>query len=48
MKILINDCYGGYNLSTEAYQWLIKDGVDWEIKEYRGAEHIAERHRTWS
>jgi len=25
----------------------IPDGVDWEIDEYDGLEHIAERHRTW-
>ena len=25
----------------------IPDGVDWEIKEYDGWEHIAEKHRTW-
>lgn len=26
----------------------IPDGVDWEIGEYDGWEHIAEKHRTWS
>lgn len=26
----------------------IPDGVDYEIEEYDGAEHIAEKHRTWS
>jgi hypothetical protein len=26
----------------------IPDGVDWEINEYDGWEHIAEKHRTWS
>ena len=25
----------------------IPDGVDWEIDEYDGYEHIAEKHRTW-
>ena len=25
----------------------IPDGVDWEIDEYDGFEHIAEVHRTW-
>lgn len=25
----------------------IPDGVDWEIDEYDGSEHIAEKHRTW-
>lgn len=26
----------------------IPDDVDWEIHEYDGIEHIAEKHRTWS
>lgn len=26
----------------------IPDGVEWEIKEYDGDEHVAEVHRTWS
>lgn len=26
----------------------IPDDVEWEIKEYDGMEHIAEKHRTWS
>lgn len=26
----------------------IPDGVDWEIEEYDGKEHVAEAHRTWS
>ena len=26
----------------------IPDDVDWEICEYDGNEHIAEKHRTWS
>jgi len=25
----------------------IPDDVDWEISDYDGREHIAERHRTW-
>jgi hypothetical protein len=25
----------------------VPDGVEWEIDEYDGREHIAERHRTW-
>ena len=25
----------------------IPDGVDWEIAEYDGMEHVAEKHRTW-
>lgn len=26
----------------------IPDGVEWEIDEYDGREHIAEKHQTWS
>lgn len=26
----------------------IPDGVDWQIEEYDGNEHVAETHRTWS
>lgn len=26
----------------------IPDDVDWELDEYDGMEHIAEKHRTWS
>lgn len=26
----------------------IPDDVEWEISEYDGREHIAEKHRTWS
>ena len=25
----------------------IPDDADWEISEYDGAEHVAEKHRTW-
>jgi len=25
----------------------IPDGVDWQIEEYDGNEHVAEKHRTW-
>lgn len=25
----------------------VPHGVEWEIHEYDGAEHIAEKHRTW-
>lgn len=26
----------------------VPDGVEWEIEEYDGNEHVAEKHRTWS
>jgi hypothetical protein len=26
----------------------IPDGTDYEISEYDGNEHIAEKHRTWA
>jgi hypothetical protein len=26
----------------------IPDGIEWEVHEYDGMEHIAEKHRTWS
>jgi MinD superfamily P-loop ATPase len=25
----------------------VPDGVDWQIEEYDGSEHVAEAHRTW-
>lgn len=25
----------------------VPDGVEWEIDEYDGSEHVAEKHRTW-
>ena len=88
MKVVINNCFGGFGLNSEAmaeycrrkgvekvrdhriprddtdlvalvekggadtrYSRLvvieIPDGVDWQIEEYDGLEHIAEAHRTW-
>jgi hypothetical protein len=26
----------------------VPDDVEWEIAEYDGSEHVAEKHRTWS
>jgi hypothetical protein len=26
----------------------IPDGIEWEVHDYDGIEHIAEKHRTWS
>lgn len=26
----------------------VPDDVEWEIDEYDGTEHVAEKHRTWS
>ena len=25
----------------------IPDGIEWEVEEYDGSEHVAEKHRTW-
>ena len=25
----------------------VPDGIKWQIEEYDGSEHIAEKHRTW-
>jgi hypothetical protein len=90
MKVVINDCHGGFGLTDDAlneykdrkgitdpnfyyydiprdcpvlvemvergnvdsrYSDLkvveIPDDVNWYIEEYDGAEHIAEKHRTW-
>lgn len=91
-KIVINTCYGGFNLSDaavaeyanrkgipvdEVMHWEIpRDDTDlvavveqlggnmgygtelkvvtipadvqWQIDEYDGIEHVAEKHRTWS
>lgn len=32
-----------------AYLYIVEipDGVEWEIEEYDGLEHVAEQHRTW-
>lgn len=85
-KIVINACFGGFELSEKAvsllgesyaYEWDIQrddpelvrvvealgeeangecaqlkviqipEDVAWEIKEYDGSEHVAEKHRTW-
>ena len=32
MKVVINKCYGGFSLSGEAYEWLIKN-KNWTITE---------------
>ncbi|WAP91179.1 hypothetical protein [Vibrio phage vB_VviC_ZQ26] len=91
MKIVINRCFGGFELSREAYGFMgidwdgfgykfsgdeertnpklvecveslgnaasgqlaelkvveIPDGVDFEICDYDGLEHVAECHRIW-
>ena len=91
-KIVINTCFGGFGLSSEAFERYkelsgrqndsfyddeicrndpnlvrvvgemgskasglyanlevveIPDGVDWQLEEYDGNEHVAEAHRTW-
>lgn len=100
MKIVINNCFGGFSISKAAAEFMaykgneaaikmlaepgrfhgydvdrqdpdlvaavetlgkaanggcaelkvveIPDGVEWEIQEYDGNEHIAEKHRVWS
>ena len=35
MKIVLNKCYGGFRLSEEAYEWLIKN-KNWEVTSYQG------------
>ena len=90
MKVVINDCYGGFGLTDAALNeykirkgitdenfWYyniprdcpvlvemveqgdaggvysdlkiveIPDDVNWEVVQYDGLEHIAEKHRTW-
>jgi len=32
-KIIINKCYGGFGLSDEAYEWLMKN-KGWRVTEY--------------
>lgn len=93
MKVVINQCYGGFSLSKAAIEEYAKrsgklesefydryidrddkdlvaiveemgeaangscadlnvveipDGISWQIEEYDGYEHVAEKHRTWS
>lgn len=42
----------GSDVASDAYGRLvvvdIPDGVQWQIEEYDGSEHVAEVHRTWS
>ena len=33
MKVVINDCFGGFGLSKVAYEWLIKE-KGWIVTEY--------------
>lgn len=37
MKVLANSCFGGFGLSTEAHEWLIKN-KGWKVTEY-GADN---------
>ena len=39
------ELYG--NRGTRLVVVEIPDDVDWEISDYDGREHIAEKHRTW-
>jgi len=38
--------YGGRGSRLKVVE--IPDDVDWEISNYDGQEHVAERHRTWA
>ena len=40
------ELYGGRSSRLRVVE--IPDDVDWEISDYDGQEHIAEKHRTWS
>lgn len=45
MKVVINRCYGGFGLSTEAKEWLLERGVLKAVVEYTvpwGYSHIAD------
>lgn len=42
----LGDKAGGKYASLKVVE--IPDGVDYEISEYDGNEHIAEKHRTWA
>ena len=33
MKVLVNRCFGGFGLSTEAHEWLIKH-KGWKVTQY--------------
>lgn len=37
MKIVINKCYGGFGLSDEAHEWLIKNR-NWKVTKYKNNE----------
>ena len=41
----LGDKANGQFASLEVVE--IPDGIQWEIEEYDGSEHIAESHRTW-
>jgi len=34
MKVLINDCFGGFGISTEGFEWLIKN-KNWKVTEFK-------------
>ncbi len=45
IKILGEEAYGNYSKLKIVE---IPDDVEWQIEEYDGMEHIAEKHRMWS
>jgi len=42
MKIAINNCHGGFSLSTEAYEWLIKN-KDWKVTTWRDSNNLIDK-----
>ena len=42
----LGDEANGFAASLKVIE--VPDGVEWEISEYDGNEHVAEKHRTWT
>ena len=41
MKYVLNKCYGGFGLSTEAFEWLMKE-KDWKVAGYNDEGNYAD------